>query len=147
MHEEPDLSPAEATHKAMTEIAGPVIAITLVLLSVFVPIAFLPGSSGVLFRQFSVTISAAMVISAINALTLTPALCAVMLKPGHPTGIMGRITKSIDRVAEGYASIVRRLVTYSVVSLLALVAIAGVTYFVFARTPSGSCPMKTRASS
>ena len=140
MHEEPHLTPAEATHKAMTEIAGPVIAITLVLLSVFVPIAFLPGSSGVLFRQFSVTISAAMVISAINALTLTPALCAVMLKPGHPTGIMGRITKSIDRVADGYAAIVRRLVTYSLMSLAALVAIAGVTYFVFARTPSGFLP-------
>ncbi|HEX2840500.1 multidrug efflux RND transporter permease subunit [Hyphomicrobium sp.] len=140
MHEEPNLTPAEATHKAMTEIAGPVIAITLVLLSVFVPIAFLPGSSGVLFRQFAVTISAAMVISAINALTLTPALCAVLLKPGHPTGIMGKITKGIDGVAEGYAAIVRRLVTYASMSLLALVVIAGITYFVFARTPSGFLP-------
>ena len=140
MHEEPDLTPAEATHKAMAEIAGPVIAITLVLLSVFVPIAFLPGSSGVLFRQFAVTISAAMVISAINALTLTPALCAVLLKPGHPTGIMGKIGKGIDAVAEGYAGVVRRLVTYASVSLLALVLIAAATYFVFSRTPSGFLP-------
>ncbi|WP_333793246.1 efflux RND transporter permease subunit [Hyphomicrobium sp.] len=140
MHEEPHLTPAEATHKAMAEIAGPVIAITLVLLSVFVPVAFLPGSSGVLFRQFAITISAAMVISAINALTLSPALCAMMLTPGQPTGIMGRITKAIDRTAEGYAKIVRRLVAISSTSLLALAVIGGATYFVFERTPSGFLP-------
>ena len=69
MEEEPDLAPAEATKKAMTQITAPIIAITLVLLSVFVPIAFIPGISGTLFRQFAVTISAAMVISALNALT------------------------------------------------------------------------------
>lgn len=140
MHEEPHLTPAEATHKAMTEIAGPVIAITLVLLSVFVPVAFLPGSSGVLFRQFAITISAAMVISAINALTLSPALCAMMLTPGQPVGIMGRITKAIDRTAEGYAKIVRRLVAISSASLVALGLIGGATYLIFERTPSGFLP-------
>jgi len=75
MEEEPDLSPAEATKKAMAQITAPIIAITLVLPVVFVPIAFIPGVSGTLFRQFAVTISAAMVISALNALTLSPA-CA-----------------------------------------------------------------------
>ena len=80
MEEEPELSPAEATKKAMAQITAPIIAITLVLLSVFVPIAFIPGISGTLFRQFAVTISAAMVISALNALTLSPALCAVFLR-------------------------------------------------------------------
>ncbi len=78
MEEQPDLTPAEATKQAMSEITAPIIAITLVLLSVFVPVAFIPGLSGVLFRQFAVTISAAMVISAINALTLSPALCAAV---------------------------------------------------------------------
>ena len=140
MHEEPHLSPAEATHKAMTEIAGPVIAITLVLLSVFVPVAFLPGSSGVLFRQFAITISAAMVISAINALTLSPALCAMLLKPGHPVGIMQRITGAIDRTAEGYAAVVRRLVAVSSASILALVLIGAASYYIFERTPSGFLP-------
>jgi HAE1 family hydrophobic/amphiphilic exporter-1 len=140
MHEEPHLTPAEATHKAMTEIAGPVIAITLVLLSVFVPVAFLPGSSGVLFRQFAITISAAMVISAINALTLSPALCAMLLKPGHPTGIMKRITGAIDRTADGYAAVVRRLVAVASTSILALVLICAAAYFIFARTPSGFLP-------
>jgi multidrug efflux pump subunit AcrB len=80
MEEEPELSPAEATRKAMAQITAPVVAITLVLLSVFVPIAFIPGISGELFRQFAVTISASMVISAVNALTLSPALCAVLLR-------------------------------------------------------------------
>ena len=80
MEENPDLPPAEATLKAMRQITGPIIAISLVLLSVFVPVGFIPGLSGTLFRQFAVTISCAMLISAINALTLSPALCAVFLR-------------------------------------------------------------------
>src|SRR5712672_867715 len=80
MEEEPDLSPSEATLKAMQQITGPIIAISLVLLSVFVPVAFIPGISGQLFRQFAVTISVAMLISAVNALTLSPALCAIFLR-------------------------------------------------------------------
>jgi hydrophobic/amphiphilic exporter-1 (mainly G- bacteria), HAE1 family len=140
MHEEPHLSAADATRKAMSEIAGPVIAITLVLLSVFVPVAFLSGSSGVLFRQFAITISAAMVISAINALTLSPALCSVLLTPGHPTGIMKHITHAIDRVADGYAVIVKRLVAVSLASIVALGLIAGATYMIFKITPSGFLP-------
>jgi hydrophobe/amphiphile efflux-1 (HAE1) family protein len=140
MHAEPHLSPADATRKAMSEIAGPVIAITLVLLSVFVPVAFLSGSSGVLFRQFAVTISAAMVISAINALTLSPALCSILLKPGHPTGVMKHVTRAIDAVADGYAAVVRRLVSVSMASIVALIAIAGAAYVIFNRTPSGFLP-------
>ena len=80
MEEYPALTPAEATKKAMETITAPIIAITLVLLSVFVPLAFIPGISGTLFRQFAVTISVSMLLSAINALTLSPALCGVMLK-------------------------------------------------------------------
>ena len=76
MEEHPELSPAEATKQAMREITAPIIAITLVLLSVFVPVAFIPGISGELFRQFAVTVAVAMFLSAINALTLSPALCA-----------------------------------------------------------------------
>ena len=91
MEEKPELSPAEAAKLAMAQITGPIIAITLVLLSVFVPIAFIPGLSGVLFQQFAVTISIAMLISAVNALTLSPALCGVFLRRRHSRrGIMGR---------------------------------------------------------
>jgi hydrophobe/amphiphile efflux-1 (HAE1) family protein len=83
MAEEPHLTPTEATKKAMAQITGPIIAITLVLLSVFVPVGFIPGLSGVLFAQFAVTVSTAMVISAVVALTLSPALCALVLRPHH----------------------------------------------------------------
>ncbi len=115
MAEEPDLSPSAATKKAMAQITAPVIAISLVLLSVFVPIAFIPGLSGTLFRQFAVTISCAMVISAINALTLSPALCAVFLRPGHgpKRGPLGLVLRGIDGVRDGYAAVVRRLVRFA----------------------------------
>ena len=80
MEEHPELTAGEATKLAMAEITAPIIAITLVLLSVFVPVAFIPGISGELFRQFAVTVAVSMFLSAINALTLSPALCAVLLR-------------------------------------------------------------------
>ena len=80
MEEDPSLSPAEAARRAMGEITAPIIAITLVLMSVFVPVAFIPGISGELFQQFAVVVTVSMIISAINALTLSPALCGVLLK-------------------------------------------------------------------
>jgi multidrug efflux pump subunit AcrB len=120
MEEEPELSPADATKKAMTQITAPIIAITLVLLSVFVPIAFIPGISGTLFRQFAVTISAAMVISALNALTLSPALCAVFLRHTGPRhGILGRVLGGIDWVRDRYAGLVRRLLGVAALSVVA----------------------------
>ena len=76
---EPQLTPAEAAEKAMSQVTAPIIAITLVLLSVFVPTAFIPGITGQLYQQFAVAVSVSMMISAINALSLSPALCAVLL--------------------------------------------------------------------
>ncbi len=141
LDEEPGLSPKAATKKAMAQITGPIVAITLVLLSVFVPIGFIPGISGTLFRQFAVTISVAMVISAINALTLSPALCGVLLRhTGARHGIMGRVSNGIDWVRNGYASIVTRLLRLSVLSLV-LVAVIGAGAFGLAqRTPQGFLP-------
>jgi hydrophobe/amphiphile efflux-1 (HAE1) family protein len=141
MEEEPDLSPAEATKKAMTQITAPIIAITLVLLSVFVPIAFIPGISGTLFRQFAVTISAAMVISAMNALTLSPALCAVFLRHTGPRrGIMGRVLGGIDRVRDRYAGGVRRLVRMAALSLAFVLVFAAGIFGVSLLTPTGFLP-------
>jgi hydrophobe/amphiphile efflux-1 (HAE1) family protein len=141
MEEEPDLSPAEATTKAMTQITAPIIAITLVLLSVFVPIAFIPGISGTLFRQFAVTISAAMVISALNALTLSPALCAVFLRHTGPRrGIMGRVLGGIDWVRDRYAAVVRRLARLAVLSIILVLVFAGGTFGVSLLTPTGFLP-------
>ncbi len=141
MEEEPELTPKQATKKAMGQITAPIIAITLVLLSVFVPIGFIPGISGTLFRQFAVTISVAMLISAINALTLSPALCGVFLRHSGPRrGIMGRIGRGIDWARDGYASIVSRLIRLSVISLVLVgVCVAGIVAL-GARTPTGFLP-------
>ncbi len=141
MAEEPDLPPREATKKAMRQITGPVIAISLVLLSVFVPVGFIPGVSGTLFRQFAVTISVAMLISAINALTLSPALCGVFLRHrGRPRGPLGLMLGGIDRVRNGYAAVVQRLLRWPVLSVVAIIA-AGVGIGLLAvRTPTGFLP-------
>jgi hydrophobic/amphiphilic exporter-1 (mainly G- bacteria), HAE1 family len=141
MEENPEFSPAAATKKAMEEITAPILAITLVLFSVFVPVAFIPGISGQLFRQFAVTISVAMFISAINALTLSPALCAVFLRHrGIRRGPMGWVLRRIDDVRDGYAAIVRRLVRVSVLGIVAAAASAAAIYGLDLRTPTGFLP-------
>ena len=124
MEENPELSPGDATKKAMAEITAPIIAITLVLLSVFVPVAFIPGISGELFRQFAVTVSVSMFLSAINALTLSPALCGVLLRPHHGPrrGPIGWVMRSIDRVRDGYAAAVAPLVRFSILGLVMVAA-------------------------
>ena len=141
LEEEPDLSPREATKKAMSEITAPIVAISLVLLSVFVPIAFIPGVSGQLFRQFAVTISVAMLISALNALTLSPALCGIFLRHSGPRrGIMGYVMRGIDHVRDGFARVVRTLVGFAFVGLL-VIAVFGAGIFVLSRiTPTGFLP-------
>jgi len=141
MEENPQLSPGDATKKAMAEITGPILAITLVLFSVFVPIAFIAGVSGTLFRQFAVTISVAMAISALNALTLSPALCAVFLRHGGPKrGIMGWVLRRIDNVRDGYAAVVTRLVRVSFLGVVAILAAAAAIYALQARIPTGFLP-------
>ncbi|WP_368414306.1 efflux RND transporter permease subunit [Falsiroseomonas sp.] len=142
MEEEPHLTPAEATKKAMGQITGPIVAITLVLLSVFVPVGFIPGLSGVLFAQFAVTVSVAMIISAINALTLSPALCAVFLKPHHGPrkGVLATVMRGIDWVRDRYGDMVARLVRISSVSLVLTAVFAGGTWWLSAKTPQGFLP-------
>lgn len=142
MEEHPELTPAEATKKAMGEIVAPIIAITLVLLSVFVPVAFIPGISGELFRQFAVTVAVAMVLSAINALTLSPALCAVLLKrhEGPRHGPIARLMSGIDWVRDRYGSVVARLVRISVISLALTAAFGAGIYLMGRITPTGFLP-------
>ncbi|MBV8702154.1 MAG: efflux RND transporter permease subunit [Acetobacteraceae bacterium] len=140
MEEEPLLSPAAATAKAMRQITGPVIAISLVLLSVFVPIAFIPGLSGILFRQFAVTISCAMLISAVMALTLSPALCALFLRHRQKRGPILLVLRGIDLVRDGYASVVRRLVRVSALSLLLIGCFAVGAGWLSLHTPTGFLP-------
>src|SRR5262245_49474430 len=142
MEEHPELSPAAATKRAMQEITAPIIAITLVLLSVFVPVAFIPGISGELFRQFAVTVAVSMFLSAINALTLSPALCAVLLRPHHGPrrGPIGLVMRSIDYVRDSYGAAVARIVRFSIIGL-AMVVVAGFGVVGLARiTPTGFLP-------
>ena len=142
MEEHPELSPGEATKQAMREITAPILAITLVLLSVFVPVAFIPGISGELFRQFAITVAVSMFLSAINALTLSPALCGVLLRPHHGPrrGIIGTVMRSIDYVRDGYGSAVARIVRFSITGLV-LVAVAGAGIVGLSKiTPTGFLP-------
>ncbi|MBY0339213.1 MAG: multidrug efflux RND transporter permease subunit [Acetobacteraceae bacterium] len=147
LEEEPELTPAQATIKAMGEITGPIIAITLVLLSVFVPIGLIPGVSGVLFQQFAVTISVAMVISAINALTLSPALCAIVLKHGGPKrGPIRYVLRAIDKVRDGYAWIVGKLVRVAILAIPLTAVIAFGIYEASKRTPQGFLPAEDQGA-
>jgi hydrophobe/amphiphile efflux-1 (HAE1) family protein len=142
MEENPELSAGEAAKRAMVEITAPIIAITLVLLSVFVPIGFIPGISGELFRQFAVTVSVSMLLSAINALTLSPALCGVLLRPHHGPrrGPIGVVMRSIDKVRDAYGAAVARMVRFSVIGLV-MVAVAAVGIIGFSRfIPTGFLP-------
>lgn len=142
MHERPDLSVPEATKLAMAEITGPILAITFVLLAVFAPVGFIPGISGEMFRQFAVTVSVAMVLSAINALTLSPALCGVFLKRGaHSSGVMAKVSAGIDRIRDVYGDIVATLVRRAALfSALAIGGFALATWGVAKMTPTGFVP-------
>jgi hydrophobe/amphiphile efflux-1 (HAE1) family protein len=142
MEHHPELSPAAATKLAMGQIFAPIIAITLVLLSVFVPVAFIPGISGELFRQFAVTIAVSMFLSAINALTLSPALCAILLRPHHGPrrGPIGALMRGIDWVRDGYGAIVARLVRISIIGLVLVVGSMAGIWGLGKITPTGFLP-------
>src|ERR1700742_845353 len=142
MESHPELSPAEATKLAMGQIFAPIIAITLVLLSVFVPVAFIPGISGELFRQFAVTVAVSMFLSAINALTLSPALCGVLLRPHHGPrrGLIGYVMRAIDRVRDGYGAAVGRVVQFSVIGIVMVAVAMGGVYGLSKVTPTGFLP-------
>src|SRR6266480_188253 len=141
MEENPELPVPEACKKAMAEITGPIIAITLVLLSVFVPVAFIPGISGQLFRQFAVAVSVAMLISAVNALTLSPALCGVLLKHGQKaSGPMRYVLSAIDRTRDGYVWVVRRLARVAIVGIAVVAGTVAASAWLFSRTPQSFLP-------
>jgi hydrophobe/amphiphile efflux-1 (HAE1) family protein len=141
MAHEPHLTPAEATEKAMGQITGPIIAITLVLLSVFVPTAFIPGITGQLYQQFAVAVSVAMVISAINALTLSPALCSILLKPGlKPWGIIAAIQKRIDQGRDLYVGVVSRIARRILVTGAIVGGFAALAVLLNGMVPTGFLP-------
>lgn len=139
---DPNLTPAQATKQAMSQIAGPIIATTLVLMAVFVPIAILPGIVGELYRQFAVTLSAAVILSSINALTLSPALCAVLLKRRtlSNTGVFGAINRGLDRARDGYVGLTGRISRRAVFSIAALLLVGLATWWGYTRLPTSFLP-------
>jgi len=141
LEHEPNLTVPEATEKAMTQVTGPIIAITLVLLSVFIPTAFIPGISGQLYSQFAVAVSVAMVISAINALSLSPALCSLILRHRKkPRGVMAWLQNGIDKSRDGYVRLVTPLARRGVIALLLVGGFVAATGGIGSLVPSGFLP-------
>jgi HAE1 family hydrophobic/amphiphilic exporter-1 len=142
-HIERGLAPREATIRAMSEVTGPVISITLVLMAVFLPTAFLGGITGQLYRQFALTIAATALISAVNALTLKPAQCAAWLRPHTGRNLFTRAFDAIYRPLErGYAWSVRQVVRVWWLAMIAFAGLAVVTGWWYDRTPTGFLPVE-----
>ena len=141
--DEERVAPREATRAAMGEVTGPVIATALVLMAVFIPIAFLPGITGQLYRQFALTIAVSVALSTVNALTLTPALCALLLRPveeGRRNVLARAWNAAFDRLTKGYDRAVGVVVRRSVLAVLVLLVLAGVSYVLVRRVPTGFAP-------
>ena len=141
---EQGLSPHDAAIKAMNELTGPVLGITLVLTAVFLPAAFMPGITGQLFRQFALVIASTAIISALNALTLKPAQCALYLRPVDPEKKPNAFYRGFNRVygavEDAYIALVRRMVAHPGLMALIFFLIIGVAGFFFARQPTGFLP-------
>ena len=144
-HIEKGLSPKEATLKAMEEVTGPVIAIAVILAAVFVPTAFIPGITGQLYQQFAVTIAISVIISAFNALTLSPALCAMLLKPkvkgsGPLQKFYDGFNRMFAKVTGGYVGICRIAIRRSLISFIFLAVVVVGIGFLGKAVPSGFLP-------
>lgn len=136
------LAPKAAAVKAMSEITGPVIATTLVLLAVFVPSAFMPGITGQLFRQFALTISAAVLLSTVNALTLSPALCGILLRAPRESRFIGfrLFNSAFDGASVAYGTVIGWFVRLVLIVLIVYVSLVAITGFFFQSLPTGFVP-------
>lgn len=147
---EEGLSPKDATIKAMKQISGAIVGITLVLVAVFLPLAFMSGSVGVIYRQFSLSLAVSILFSGFLALTLTPALCATLIKPipkGHVAqrkGLFGWFNRRFDRLTDRYSALITRLVARTGRMMLFYVAIIVVLAFAYMRLPSAFLPTEDR---
>ena len=142
------LSPREATIKAMGEVSGAVVAIVLVLCSVFIPVAFMGGLSGEMYRQFAVTIAVSVIISGIVALTLTPALCALLLKNEHRQPILPLLLfeRFFTRLTAGYTAGVRLLLKRSLLAFALFAVLCVVSWRMFAALPHALVPEEDKGN-
>ena len=140
------LPPREAAIKAMQEVTGPVIAIVLVLCAVFVPVAFLGGISGQLYKQFALTIAISVVISGLMALTLSPAVAAILLKEHtqENRGVLRRLETAFDRATTAYVAGVRRVLRRPVIALVVFALLAAGTWWIFKIVPVAFFPVEDR---
>ncbi len=139
--EKEGMKPMQATIEGMREVVGPIIATTLVLMAVFVPVAFMPGTTGQLYKQFALTIAISVGISAITALTLSPALCAVLLRPGgKDIWLFRKFNQGFDWCTKVYVRWVKGLIKLWVVVALVFMGLMGVTYYMFGIVPTGFVP-------
>lgn len=138
------LAPKEAALKAMQEVSGPVVATTLVLLAVFVPTAMITGITGTMFKQFAITIAVATVFSSINALTLSPALCGVLLKhnPKEPRGIFKGFNRMVDASNSFYQMLSRAAIRLAIVGVVAFIAITVLSVKGLGTLPKGFVPQE-----
>jgi multidrug efflux pump len=149
---EEGLEPRAATRKAMGQISGAIIGVTVVLISVFVPLAFFAGSTGNIYRQFAAVMVASIGFSAFMALSLTPALCATLLKPveaGHhheKKGFFGWFNRGFARTAKGYESLVARILRRAARYLIIYAAIVAVVVFVYTRLPTSFLPAEDQGN-
>src|SRR5277367_4578689 len=144
-HIEEGLAPKDAARKAMEELSGPVVGIALVLASVFVPTAFIPGITGRLYQQFAMTIAISVMLSAFNALTLSPALAGLLLKRKEPSSgplarFFGWFNRMFARVTDRYVHWSQKLIHWSALSLALLAAVAALALVIGARIPSSFLP-------
>ncbi len=141
---EEKLSPKDAAIKAMKEVSGPVVAVALVLSSVFLPIAFLGGMTGVMYKQFSVTIAVSVLISALVALTLTPALCALIIKPGaehkEPRGFFKWFNDFFEKLTDWYIAGVRFFINHKKTAIVGFFAVLALIGWLFKIVPTGLVP-------
>ena len=144
VHMERGLKAKDAAIKAMSEVSGPVVATTLVLLAVFVPAAFLPGITGQMYRQFALTIAISTIFSSVNALTMSPALAAIVLRP--PKKKKNAFFRGFDAVfrktENGYMAVVKPLVRRSAIMMLLFLGLAAVTGWQFTSLPTGFLPVE-----
>src|SRR6476660_4134218 len=146
-HIEHGMSPKDAAMKAMEEVSGPVIAIAVILAAVFVPTAFIPGITGRLYQQFAITIAISVVISAFNALTLSPALSSLLLRPKKPARgplglFFGWFNKWFGRATDGYVNVCGHLIRKAGRSMMFLLLVTIVTGWLGMQLPSGFLPME-----
>jgi len=143
MHEH-GMSPKDAAIRSMQEVSGPVVAVVLVLSAVFIPAAFLPGTTGQLYKQFAITIVVSVMISGFVALTLTPAMCAVMLKKEtlRTTGFFGWFNRGFQRLTDAYGRLVMLTIRRAGIALLMLAVFIGAIVMLFRTTPTSFVPQE-----